>query len=98
MAPIVFWVAVALSLLSLFLLRPLETYSWIAIIVSALFNAWALYQSDHGGFVKTRHAPRAHEPPRHFTPFQVVTIAVLLMLQIGGTIYLVVNRSHLQLL
>lgn len=98
MAPIVFWLAVALSLLSLFLLRPLETYSWVTIIVSALFNAWALYKSDHGGFVKTRHAPRAHEPPRHFTPLQVVTIAVLLMLQIGGTIYLVVNRSHLQLL
>jgi hypothetical protein len=98
MAAIIFWFAVALSLLSLWLLRPLEAYSWITIIVSALFNGWSLYQSDHGGFVKTRHAPRAHEPPRHFTPLQVVVIEVLLMGQIGGVIYLVVNRSALNLL
>ncbi len=95
MASIVFWAAVALSALSLWLLPAMRPTSWALAGLAAAFNLWSLYQSDHGGFVRSRHAPRSKEPPRHFTPVQVTVVFLLLLAQLGLTVYLLVNEQHL---
>ncbi len=93
-AAFVFWTAVSLSLLSLWLLPARQTYSWVLAGLAAAFNVWSLYQSDHGGFVRSRHAPRSQEPPRHFTPLQILVVFVLLLAQLGLTTYLIVEQTH----
>ncbi len=90
----VFSAALLLSLASLWWLPRTNAASWLLVGFSALFNVWSLYRSEHGGFVRSRHAPRAREPLRHYTPLQVTVVLLILMAQVGLSLFLLVERAH----
>lgn len=75
---VVFWAALLLALSSTALSVLEPAYSPL-LVLSVLFNVWALYQSERKGFVRAREMRRAYEPPRHFNRFQVLLITVLIM-------------------
>ena len=54
---------------------------------SILFCLGSVYQSEYGGFVKSRQMHRATEPPRQFSRPQVLLLMLLVIVQICVGLY-----------
>lgn len=89
---IVFCTALAGAVLSLSL--PFLAGEIAGIVVTACsvaYSIWAIWTSEHGGFVRTRQMRRAFEPQRHFNGVQVLLLLLLIMIQLGLTSYLLIT-------
>ena len=88
---VVFWTAVSISVLGLFLVYAREESAVLVAPSSIGFNVWSIVRSEHCGFVRSRHLRRAYEPARHFNQAQVLIVLLLTMTLCGfGTYVLLV--------
>ena len=88
LAGIVFYAAVLAALLGIGLSFVLgETAGFGLLLGSVAFSLWAVWKTEHGGFVRTHQMRRAFEPERHFNGVQVILVLLLVMAQIGVGLY-----------
>lgn len=89
---IVFWTAVALSVVSVALVAALGPALLVAVGASVLFNLWSVFRSERGGFVREREYRRAYEPARRFNALQVFVVFGLVMVQCGAGAYVLLSQ------
>lgn len=53
---------------------------------------WALVVNDAGGFSRSKHLRRAHEPRHHFNVLEVVFLFGLVLLNLLVVAYVLVSR------
>ena len=88
-----FWTNVILALLAAALVYR-KGISWLPLLLLVIaFNVWSLIISEKKGFVRSRQARRAFEPPRNFNMFQTLLIFILLILQISVAVLVLLNAT-----
>lgn len=91
---IVFWSALALSVISSGLAFVFAEPLWLILLGgSLLYNLWAVFTSDRTGFIKEKEMRRAYEPPRHFNPLQIFITLGMVMVQLGVAAYLLIAAN-----
>ena len=89
---IVFWGCLLLSIVGLLLVHKLGFKLTPILLVSIGLNVWAIVRSEQEGFVRTRQARRAYEPPRHLNGAQMMILVLLVMAELGIGIHAVLTE------
>lgn len=82
MTYVVFWGSFLLALLSIGLTFTEHLNYFPLLIVSFIVNVLMLVQNERSGFVHSKQAFRSGEPPRRFSPLQIIALYVLSLLQV----------------
>lgn len=90
---LIFWLAVACSLVSAALIVTLGHFAIPAGVASMGFATWAIIRSENKGFLRTSQLRRAYEPARRFTPVQTGSLLALVMVQIATVMYVLIAPS-----
>ncbi len=87
----VFWTTVFFSIATLVGLLARKDVLLIPMMISVVFNIWAVAKSERDGFVKTTQMRRAYEPARHFNIAQVFAILIFVMIQVSLGLYVLLT-------
>lgn len=90
MTYVAFWGPFIFALLSIGLTFPGYQNYLPLLIISFIVNVLVLVQNERSGFVHSKQAFRSGEPPRRFSPLQIIALYVLALVQVFVAIPFVV--------